>query len=96
MESIYPLDLRSSNADDILDQFPDDWNHYPVNLFPNLPGVREMLSPYIFKENHFWIVTWDVPISLYTKLEDRNLVPYSAHYETHEQLAQTFYNSKPW
>ena len=88
MESIYPLDLRSSKVTDILTQLPDDVAF--LNVFPNLPGIKMMISNYIIQENHFWIITDNLPISIYTKLEDKGLVPY---HETYEELIKTYYNS---
>lgn len=95
------FDLRFTNAEDILDQIFDlylndeERNENKFNLFPNLPMVRERVKPYIYQENHFWIITKDIPNQIYEELfYKRNLVPISGYSDTLETLKDTYYNRK--
>lgn len=95
------FDLRFTHAEDILDQIFDlylndeERNENEFNLFPNLPMVRERVKPYIYQENHFWIITKGIPNRIYEELlYKRNLVPTASGYSTIETLKDTYYNRK--
>lgn len=78
------LDLRSTNSRNII-LFED------ANLLPNFPMVRDMVKPWIIQENHFWIVTVDIPRDIFRSLVDRELVPILCS-DTYEELRKTYYN----
>lgn len=90
------LDIHFNKASYIINQFSDSWNDDKLILLPNFPKIRDMVLNHITQENQLWLITYDLPYDLLSKIDDRGLVPYGSI--THEELTKTYYNqnSKTW
>lgn len=90
------LDIRFNKASYIINQFSDSWNDDKLILLPNFPKIRDMVLNHITQENQFWLITYDLPYDILSKIDDMGLVPYGNI--THEELIKTYYNqnSKTW
>lgn len=90
------LDIRFNKASYIINQFSDSWNDDKLILLPNFPKIRDMVSNHITQENQLWLITYDLPYDLLSKIDDMRLVPYGSI--THEELTKTYYNQsfKTW
>lgn len=86
------LDIRFNKANNILNQFSDSWEDDKLNLLPNFPKIKDMVSNHITQENYLWLITYDLPDDLLDKIDNMGLVPYE--YVTHEELTQTYYNQR--
>lgn len=86
------LDIRFNKANNILNQFSDSWEDGKLNLLPNFPKIRDMVSNHITQENYLWLITYDLPYDLLYKIDNMGLVPYG--HVTHEELTQTYYNQR--
>lgn len=86
------LDIRFNKANNILNQFSDSWEDGKLNLLPNFPKIKDMVSNHIIQENYLWLITYDLPNDLFDKIDNMGLVPYE--YVTHEELTQTYYNQR--
>lgn len=66
------LDIRFNKANNILNQFSDSWEDDKLNLLPNFPKIKDMVSNHITQENYLWLslmiylmissirlITWD-------------------------------------
>lgn len=90
------LDIRFNEASYIIDQFSDSWEDDRLNLLPNFPKIKNMVSNYITQENYLWLITYDLPNDLFDKIDNMGLVPYESI--THEELTKIYYNQnfKTW
>lgn len=90
------LDIRFNKASYIINQFSDCWNDDKLILLPNFPKIRDMVSNHITQENQLWLITYDLPYDLLSKIDDMRLVPYGSI--THEELTKIYYNQnfKTW
>lgn len=99
---IHPTDIRTSNPEDIRFNLncnkPEDiFKQLPgfsvkgYNLFPNFPMVYLKVKPWIYQKNRLWIVTKDIPNSVYEFLFDRNLVPLHGYNYTHDNMEHDYY-----
>lgn len=90
------LDIRFNKASYIINQFSDSWNDDKLILLPNFPKIRDMVLNYITQENPLWLITYDLPYDILSKIDDMGLVPYGSI--THEELTKTYYNQnfKTW
>lgn len=90
------LDIRFNKASYIINQFSDSWNDDKLILLPNFPKIRDMVLNHITQENQLWLITYDLPYDILSKIDDMELVPYGSI--THEELTKTYYNqnSKTW
>ena len=43
------LDIRFNKANHILNQFSDSWEDDKLNLLPNFPKIKDMVSNHILK-----------------------------------------------
>lgn len=86
------LDIRFNKANNILNQFSDSWEDDKLNLLPNFPKIKDMVSNHITQENYLWLITYDLPNDLFDKIDNMGLVPYE--YVTHEELTQNLLQSK--
>ena len=83
------FNLSTFEADTIFNQFEDDDNDY--NLFPNLPIVRMMVKPYEIQSNGIWIITKDIPSSIFDNLEKMDLVPFEGYGDTYLKFENQYY-----
>lgn len=88
---IFNFDLRSDKASNI-NIWNDDNEDLILNFFPNLPGIKLMVQDWIVQENHFWLVTLDVPDRIYDHLLSKGLVPLTSSCYTYEEMRKTYYN----
>ena len=90
------LDIRFNEASYIIYQFSDSWEDDRLNLLPNFPKIKDMVSNYITQENYLWLITYDLPNDLFDKIDNMGLVPYESI--THEELTKIYYNQnfKTW
>lgn len=90
------LDIRFNEASYIIDQFSDSWEDDRLNLLPNFPKIKDMVSNHITQENYLWLITYDLPNDLFDKIDNMGLVPYESI--THEELTKIYYNQnfKTW
>lgn len=90
------LDIRFNEASYIIDQFSDSWEDDRLNLLPNFPEIKGMVSNHITQENYLWLITYDLPNDLFDKIDNMGLVPYQSI--THEELTKIYYNQnfKTW
>ena len=70
------LDIRFNKANNILNQFSDSWEDDKLNLLPNFPKIKDMVSNHITQENYLWLITYDLPNDLFDKIDNMGLVPY--------------------
>lgn len=87
------LDLRSPNAEDILNQFRENWGDDRLNVLPNLPLVKDLVKPWIVQENHFWLITFDISLKIWNYIDKKGLVPYHGYNDSIETIQKNFYNS---
>lgn len=52
------LDIRFNKANNILNQFSDSWEDDKLNLLPNFPKIKAMVSNHITQENYLWLITF--------------------------------------
>lgn len=52
------LDIRFNKANNILNQFSDSWEDDKLNLLPNFPKIKDMVSNHITQENYLWLITF--------------------------------------
>lgn len=52
------LDIRFNKANNILNQFSDSWEDDKLNLLPNFPKIKDMVSNHITQENYLWLITY--------------------------------------
>lgn len=90
------LDICFNEASYIIDQFSDSWEDDRLNLLPNFPKIKDMVSNHITQENYLWLITYDLPNDLFDKIDNMGLVPYESI--THEELTKIYYNQnfKTW
>lgn len=96
---IKKFNLSTLDPDLVMDQFlPYQSRKAPLlNVFPNLPMVALMVKPWAIQSNCFWIITKDIPESVFKKLKKMNLVPcYGYNYKfqnmEHQYYKQHVYN----
>lgn len=51
------LDIRFNKANNILNQFSDSWEDDKLNLLPNFPKIKDMVSNHITQENYLWLIS---------------------------------------
>ena len=90
------LDIRFNKASYIINQFSDSWEDDRLNLLPNFPKIKGMVSNHITQENYLWLITYDLPNDLFDKIDNMGLVPYESI--TYEELTKIYYNQnfKTW
>ena len=64
------LDIRFNKANNILNQFSDSWEDDKLNLLPNFPKIKDMVSNHITQENYLWLITYDLPNDLFDKIDN--------------------------
>nr|UWI36654.1 MAG: hypothetical protein [Bacteriophage sp.] len=84
------LDIRFNKASYIINQFSDSWEGDRLNLLPNFPKIKDMVSNHSTQENYLWLITYDLPNDLFDKIDNMGLVPYESI--THEELTKIYYN----
>lgn len=89
------INLWQSKADNILDDivnlFPN-YECYPVNLYPNLPYVRDRVKAFIVKESPLWILTLDISNKAHDDIENKDLSPFYGCNDTIESFTSRYYN----
>lgn len=86
------LDIRFNKANNIINQLIDSGEDDKLNLLPNFPKIKDIVSDYITQENYLWLITYDLPNYLFDKIDNMGLVPHELH--THEELTQIYYNQR--
>lgn len=97
MDEKFEFNLSTLDADAILDQFPDkNWCYKTrrYNLFPNLPIVALMVKHWKVQSNRFWIVTNNIPVSVFKNLLRKNLVPIKGYGFTYPLLENRYYKCR--
>lgn len=87
------INLWQSEADNILDEIEDNIS-YPdlVNLYPNLPYVRDRVKDFIVKESPLWILTRDISDQAHNDIENKDLSPFYGCGDTIESFTSRYYN----
>lgn len=82
--------LNCLNPDVIINQVP---NFYAkgYGIFPNFPIVYLSVKPWIIQESKTWIITKDLPKSIFTCLFKRNLVPHNGYNYTYPNMERQYY-----
>lgn len=94
MKKKFNFDLRSSNAGDI-DIWLDEDTSDILNFFPNFPMVKDLVSPWVVQENHFWLVTNHIPRDIFDTLLGKDLVPFNSYCYTYENMRKSYFNNDP-
>lgn len=96
MKNLLNLSLYSTDADEILDQFFDlePEERETLNLFPNLPIVRDATREFTIKSNIFWILTKDITDNVFMMLEFKDLVPFYGCGDTYQSFENRYYGKE--
>lgn len=86
------FNLSTLDADTVFSQFKDTDNYY--NLFPNLPSIKMMVKPWEVQSNRIWIITKDIPSSIFDNLEQKDLVPFEGYGDTYPHFENIYYNQR--
>ena len=87
------INLWQSEADNILDEIEDNIPSSDlVNLYPNLPYVRDRAKAFIVKESPLWILTRDISDEAHNDIENKDLSPFYGCGDTIESFTSRYYN----
>lgn len=91
---IKKFNLSTLDPDLVMDQFLPYYQSRKaplLNVFPNFPIVSMMVKPWAIQSNRFWIVTQDIPESIFKKLEAMNMVPFYGYNYTFQNMEYMYY-----
>lgn len=89
------LNLDYNEADLILDDFDDDCcSETQINLYPNLPKVKEICKPYIVRESSKWILTQGISMEAHNLIEDIDMSPFYGCNDTFESFKNRYYGQE--
>lgn len=89
------INLWQSKAENILDEIEDNMPSscsVRINLYPNLPYVRDRAKDFIIRESPLWILTTGISDKAHEDIEDKGLSPFYGCHDTIESFISRYYN----